>query len=119
MRIDWLESELFLYEDKPLRVTGACGVRVCCLKGTVWITTSGQADDIFLAAGQTHEIATASLTLIEGVGETLVRFDRAGVVRVTSGWWNYLGNELLTVVRESTALISRTGRVASERDSHA
>ena len=119
MKIDWLESELFLYEDKPLRVTGARGVRVCCLKGTVWITTSGQAEDIFLVGGQCYEIDRGALTLIEGVGEAQIRFDRAGVVCVATGCWNRLSSELVNVLRESAALISRTGKVASGRDSHA
>lgn len=119
MKIDWLESELFLNEGRPLRVTGARGVRVRCLKGKVWVTTSGQLEDIFLLGGQCHEIADVGLTLIEGVGEAQIRFERAGAVLIGTPWWKRLSDGSARVLRECAELVSRTGRVASGRDSPA
>lgn len=116
MNIEWLNSELFLSENRPLRITGGRGVGVCCLQGTVWITTSGHAEDIFLHGGQRHEIDSGALTLIEGVGEAQIRFERPALVRVASRRWRRLGDELATGLRESAAQISRTGRAASGRD---
>ncbi len=112
MNIEWLNSELFLTEGRPLRVTGARGIRVCCLQGTVWITTTGRAEDIFLRSGQWHEIDSHALTLIEGVGQAQIRFECPAVVRVTSRRWCRLGDELAMVLRETAARISRTGRAA-------
>lgn len=119
MNIEWLNSELFLSENRPLRVTGAHGIRVCCLQGTVWITTAGRAEDVFLRSGQWHEIDSGALTLIEGVGQAQIRFERPALVRVASRRWRRLGDELATGLRDSLAQISRTGRVASGPDSPA
>ncbi|MCH2220557.1 MAG: DUF2917 domain-containing protein [Dechloromonas sp.] len=119
MKIEWLNSELFLRENRPLRVTGASGIRVFCLRGTVWITTTGQTADIFLHDGQWHEIDSAALTLIEGVGEARIRFERPALVRVAARRWCRLRDEWVKRMRESAVRISRTGRVASGRDSPA
>lgn len=119
MNIEWLNSELFLSENRPLRLTGARGIGVCCLQGTVWITTTGRGEDVFLQGGQWHEIDSGALTLIEGVGQAQIRFERPALVRVASRRWRRLGDELATGLRDSLARISRTGRVASGRDSPA
>lgn len=119
MNIEWLNSELFLSENRPLRLTGARGIRVFCQQGTVWITTTGRAEDVFLQAGQWHEIDSGALTLIEGIGQARIRFECPALVRVAAKRWSRLRDELAKGLRESAAQISRTGRAASERDSPA
>lgn len=116
MKIEWLNSELLLTDNKPLRLTGARGIRVLCVQGTVWITTSGQSEDIFLHEGQWHEIERSALTLVESIGRALIRFERPAVTQPVSRGWLRLGNRLINGTRETAKQISQTGRAASGRD---
>ncbi len=75
MEIDLAHGELSLAENKPLRILGASGVVVHCVSGTIWITTEGHADDVFLEYGQRHLIDSNKLTLIESIDDGHIRFE--------------------------------------------
>lgn len=71
-RLDPAGLELILRAERPLRLTGCCDLPVRCRSGRVWITAPGQADDIFLHAGQTWTVPTDGLVLIEAEGSASV-----------------------------------------------
>ncbi len=86
MKIDLAGGELCLAENRPLRVTGATGLYVHCLSGTIWITTANEPADIFLSAGQSHRIGSGQLTLIESVGRARIRLEYPVAGRIIKGW---------------------------------
>jgi hypothetical protein len=75
MKIDLVSSELCLSSGKPIRLTGACGVRVRCLDGTVWITKAGMLTDMFLGAGESYLIDGRGLVLVESISDGRVLFE--------------------------------------------
>ena len=75
MRIDLHAGELVLAENHPLAIRRARGTVIACTRGTVWITVGGEAEDIFLEAGQSYRIAGNGLALIEAVGAGQVRVE--------------------------------------------
>lgn len=65
--------ELFLQHNRPLRIDAmGAAVLVKCLTGTVWLTSSKCAGDIFLRAGDRFVVEGSGLTLIEGMGSARV-----------------------------------------------
>lgn len=116
MNIVWLDSTFCVADGKPLRVTGARGIRILCTEGCAWITSAGIPDDVFLHAGQQHQIEGDSLTLIEGVGTALVRLDRPGHASGLTGYWRKLRNATTKLRPEIAAAVNRIGRAASGRD---
>lgn len=73
MEIDLTHGEVGLSEGRPIRMLRANGVTIHCIVGTIWITTEGLAQDVFLTSGQRHRIAGNKLTLVESIGEGCVR----------------------------------------------
>ena len=70
MKIDNLRTgEIHLAANHSIRLTAARGVLVRCTAGTLWITVSGEATDIFLTPGQAWRIPRNGLCLIESLGE--------------------------------------------------
>jgi len=116
MNIEWVDNDFCLTEGKPLRVTGASGVRVYCTSGCIWITTAGNSEDIFLHGGEQHQIESATLTLVESIGPAKIRLELPDRARYVTRCWRLLNNGLSEIIRNTAARISRTGRVASGRD---
>lgn len=102
MKIDLADGELCLFEDRPLRVSGATGVYIYCASGTIWITTSDDPSDTFLCAGQRYQIGSRKLTLIESIGQARIRLEYPAPGRLAS----LLAGEIF----------NRTSKAASERD---
>ncbi|MFZ5488698.1 MAG: DUF2917 domain-containing protein [Thiomonas sp.] len=48
-----------------LRLERAAGTRLRILSGQVWITESGQPDDVFLSAGQSYDIVGSGRVVVE------------------------------------------------------
>lgn len=61
--------EMELTRNRPLRLNDAGGTWVLCLRGTVWITSPGKADDIFLRAGESYRIERRGVSLLESIGD--------------------------------------------------
>lgn len=60
------DREIKLQYNQPLRIAGALTVE--CAAGTVWLTSSGEAGDVFLHAGERKTLSGGGLTLIEAIG---------------------------------------------------
>ncbi len=85
--------ELYLQHNRPLRIdaTGAA-VKVKCLTGTVWLTSSAQAGDVFLQAGESFTLDGSGLALIEGLGDARVVLQPPvsrwmNAITVAKGWF--------------------------------
>ena len=68
---------LLLHPDRPLRLDAARHAELRVKTGTVWITASGAAGDLFLAAGERYRVPQEGVVLVEAVRGT------AGVRLVT------------------------------------
>ena len=76
MRIDVSSGEIRLTENRPVSLRDACGLRVECTTGIVWITLSGQVADVFLRPGEFHQLRGGGLALIESIGSGSIRIGR-------------------------------------------
>ncbi len=76
MRIDVSSGEIRLTENQPVSLRDACGLRVECTAGIVWITLSGQVADVFLQPGEFHQLRGGGLALIECIGSGSIRIGR-------------------------------------------
>ena len=65
-----------LERDRPLAVDLDRDMRVRVVDGTIWVTTSGSLDDVWLHAGDEHRFPSKGLTVLEAV-------DRRSTVAVT------------------------------------
>ena len=52
MQFKHASAEFVLKENHPLAAVHARGVCIRCTEGRIWITVSGQAEDIFLDPGE-------------------------------------------------------------------
>lgn len=68
-----VECELF--ENRPVRLIGAQGLKVQCLSGTAWITAVGAPYDVFLRRGESWTVPNNGLVLAEAVGEAKIRVE--------------------------------------------
>ena len=48
-----------------LRLERAAGAQIRLLSGQVWITESGQPDDVFLSSGQSYDIVGSGRVVVE------------------------------------------------------
>lgn len=76
MEFDLNSGEVCLQDNRPIRVCRARGLRITCTAGTVWITVTGEPGDIFLAPGQTYQLSSNSLALIESIGAGRIGLQR-------------------------------------------
>jgi len=72
MKLDWSGAELFVPAGGLLRLEEACGKRIACTDGLLWITVAGEYDDIFLHAGQCYDIPAQGLVLVESLENSRV-----------------------------------------------
>lgn len=72
MKIPLSFKRMFLEPGNTLAVPTVAGSRVRVVDGLVWATTSGNLDDVWLAAGDEHTVRGAGLTVIESVGRSTV-----------------------------------------------
>ena len=69
---------LLLQPNRPLRLDAARHAELCVESGTVWITVSGAAGDLFLAAGESYQVPTQGRVLVEAVrGAAAVSLDHS------------------------------------------
>ena len=76
MKINLQSGEYELSENAPIRLNNARGVSIQCTAGTIWITLSGEAGDIFLQAGERWSIKSNGLALIESIGTGCIRLEK-------------------------------------------
>lgn len=66
---------LTLQHNRPLRIAGA--LRIECVAGTVWLTRTGGAGDVFLRAGEAYALGRHDVALAEALGGARIRLLRA------------------------------------------
>ena len=76
MEFDLRSAEVCLQDNRPIRLQQARGLRITCTAGTVWITVTGEPGDIFLVPGQTHQVSSNGLAIVESIGTGRIRLKR-------------------------------------------
>lgn len=77
MEIELRSAEFFLKANQPLSLRAAKNTRITCTEGVIWITVSGEANDIFLVPGQCYRVPSNALTLIESISEGKIHLARS------------------------------------------
>lgn len=68
---------LLLQPNRPLRLDAARHAQLRVESGIVWITASGAAGDLFLAAGASYRVPRAGMVLVEALrGKASVCLER-------------------------------------------
>lgn len=73
MKIDLKSGEICLNDNHPICLRQAHGLQVTSTAGTIWITVTGEPGDVFLGPGQTYEVPSNGLAIIESIGTGRVR----------------------------------------------
>ena len=76
MKIDLSAGEIQLANNQPICARRASGLRITCTLGVIWITVDGEPGDTYLTAGQTHELRSSGLAIIESIGEGRIRLHK-------------------------------------------
>ena len=76
MEIFLNDGEIHLTENSPLRLRNAAGQGITCTSGTIWITVTGNARDIFLAPGESYRVQGNGLALVEAIGAGSIQIFR-------------------------------------------
>jgi hypothetical protein len=107
MEFDLSSGEVCLQDNRPIRLQRPRGLRITCTAGTIWITVTGEPGDIFLAPGQSHQVSSNGLTIVESIGAGRIRLKRPatfpGLLR------------LITEIRRLTGFGEKTGCTAIGR----
>lgn len=64
---DLPQSNLFLGKGQLLRLENACGTRVQCRSGTLWITIDNDRRDVVLEAGESFVLDSQASTLVQAI----------------------------------------------------
>ncbi len=115
MEIDLSSGELCLQNGRPVRLANAAGSWIHCVHGIMWITLPGQANDIFLTAGERYQIRGNGLALVESIGDGRIRLEirsSHGAMRRFVSWVRRIAQRDQAIPQGM--LFSRTARVASE-----
>lgn len=73
MKIEMRGGCIDLQPAGIFRMSGAAGAVIRCESGVLWITQENRPRDDFLCAGQSLNVITAGVTVIEAVGELSAR----------------------------------------------
>ncbi|MDZ4254693.1 MAG: DUF2917 domain-containing protein [Sulfuritalea sp.] len=83
---------LLLHPDRPLCLDAAQHAELHVESGTVWITASGTAGDLFLSAGESYRVPCEGRVLVEAMrgtaGVRLVGSKRRSVRELVTQWLN-------------------------------
>lgn len=81
-----------LEPGKPLRLDGACGRRLSCVQGVVWITQDGDLRDTLLSAGADFTFARDGVAVVQALGEqALISCEDGAATRPQSRGFAALG----------------------------
>jgi len=70
--------QIVLHSDEHWTVAGpGAGVSIRCLRGTLWITTKGNLEDVILRAGDEWRSSSRDLTVVGALSDSELRIDRA------------------------------------------
>jgi len=102
MKIDLSAGEIKLSNNQPICARQASGLRITCTSGVIWITVNGEPGDTYLRAGQTHELRSNGLAIIESIGEGRIRLHKPEAFRQLRRLATAMGN--LFCPKEKTGL---------------
>jgi len=105
MKINFPSGDYELSENAPIRLNNARGVSIQCTAGTIWITLSGEAGDIFLQAGERWTIKSNGLALIESIGTGCIRLEKPSRFTIAN-----LGRSIKRLRQTTLAQIRNTQR---------
>lgn len=74
-------AEIRLLENVPISLRNAAGKQITCATGTLWITFTGNAGDLFLVAGETCHVQGNGLVVAEAIGSASLRIDGPQKIR--------------------------------------
>lgn len=94
MEIALQSAEFCLKDNHPLSLRSAKGLHITCTAGTLWITITGQPDDIFLKTGDNYQLPGNGLTIVESIGPGRIRLDTTSPQRP-----NLIGKRLQVLLR--------------------
>ncbi len=60
-------NQLVLQENHPRALNDTGGAELRAVSGIVWITETGAADDVFLRAGESHQLRCKGRVVVEAV----------------------------------------------------
>lgn len=92
MRIDLSAGEIKLTNNQPICARQARGLCITCTSGVIWITVDGEPGDTYLTAGQTHELRSNGLAIIESIGEGRIRLHKPEAFRQLRRLATIVGN---------------------------
>ena len=96
MKIDLKSGEVCLNDKHPICLRQARGLRVTSTAGTIWITVTGEPGDIFLGPGQTYEVNSNGLAIIESIGNGRVRLKKPAPFFSLREWATAIFRQLQT-----------------------
>lgn len=103
MNMQLRQANIALDAHRAMSLNDAEGAEVRVLGGHVWLTTDGDARDIFLAPGEVHAIERNGLTLINAIEPSVVHVEPPQPRQ--AAWRRWLGNlwDVLVSVGEARA----------------
>ncbi|KXB31153.1 hypothetical protein AT959_10745 [Dechloromonas denitrificans] len=105
MKINLQSGEYELSDNTPIRLKNARGISVQCTAGTIWITLTGEAGDVFLQAGECWAIKSNGLALIESIGTGCIRLEKPARLTLAN-----LGKSIKRLRQTTLAQIGNTQR---------
>ena len=90
-------NQFVLHENHPRALDDASGAKLRALSGIVWITETGLAEDVFLRAGEDHQLRRKGRVVVEALrGEARIELCRGG--------WRLWVEHLGRMSRNATAI---------------
>lgn len=85
MSINSGATRMFLTAGRTVRLRRARGLKVACLRGTVWITQDGDLRDIIVGSGEAFTVDRDGLLLIHAFGAAAIAIEGASSTISTDG----------------------------------
>jgi hypothetical protein len=96
MKLGVGQSRLVLDRDQLVTVRDGKGVRVCCLRGALWITQEQSTSDVLLEAGDSFVIDQPGLTLVMALRPSNLQVSEPrSAADLWAGLRNWFGERLL------------------------
>jgi hypothetical protein len=86
MQIHAMHAAIRLEPEQSLRIESHRVVEIGCLSGLLWITQPGDPRDLFVAAGQSVQVAPSGLTLVTAIQPAVLRAGELGPVCGVPAW---------------------------------
>ena len=88
MHIYGASATLNLEPDASLRIRSRRHVEIVCLSGLLWVTQAGEVRDLFVASGESLQLAAAGLLLVTALEPSTLRTRE---LQASGSGWAWLG----------------------------